>query len=452
MAMPISPDYPADSRLHDPRPVRKIKRLIWLYFWMLMFEGAVRKWIPPLSTPFLLIRDPIALVIWFEATRLNLIDKGKWAIFYCVAFGLTLLGLVQVIVVALPLPVFLYGWRSYVLHVPVIIIAANILNSDDVKKVGRWLLLLSLPMTLLMFAQYVAPPEGWLNRGASEGSSQIGSALGHVRPAGTFSFITGAASFEQLTAAFVFLGLAKKGLYPRWLTISAAIALAAVLPISGSRTLALGVLAVAAAAFAGALIRGSISFDINQIPRIIAGLVAACFILLALYQVPVVQNGVTTFMTRWNTASEGEGEGSGTVAVEARLLGPFIYALDTAALAPPFGNGMGLGSNFGAVYTGVGGLALGESPWDREVNELGPLPGLFFLALRVVLGASLIVMSYRVLRRGVLLPLYLMPTAALAILIGALGQPTSQGFLVILAALSWVALRGDPQVLGGASI
>jgi len=171
-----------------------------------------------------------------------------------------------------------------------------------------------------------------------------------------------------------------------------------------------------------------------------------------LYQVPVVQNGVTTFMTRWNTASEGEGEGSGTVAVEARLLGPFIYALDTAALAPPFGNGMGLGSNFGAVYTGVGGLALGESPWDREVNELGPLPGLFFLALRVVLGASLIVMSYRVLRRGVLLPLYLMPTAALAILIGALDQPTSQGFLVILAALSWVALRGDPQVLGGASI
>jgi hypothetical protein len=200
---------------HEPRSVHRVKSLIWIYFWLLIFEGSVRKWVPPLSTPFLLVRDPVAAMIWFQAFRLNLLDKRYWGLFYLFAFGLTLLGLLQVLVVSLPVPVLLYGWRSYILHVPVFIVAAKILNGDDLKKVGRWLLLLSLPMTLLMFAQYSAPSDGWLNRGAFEGGAQIGSALGHVRPAGTFSFITGAATFEHLTAAFVFLGLTKKGLYPR---------------------------------------------------------------------------------------------------------------------------------------------------------------------------------------------------------------------------------------------
>src|ERR1700722_11741151 len=168
------------SSMQDSEAAGQIKRLIWIYFWMLILEGSVRKWIPPLSTPFLLVRDPIALVIWVQATRLNLIEKQQWAMFYFYAFVLTLWGLVQVIVVALPLPVFLYGWRSYILHVPVFITAASVLNSEDMKKIGRWLLLSSLPMTLLMFAQYVAAPDGWLNRGASEGGGQISSALGHV--------------------------------------------------------------------------------------------------------------------------------------------------------------------------------------------------------------------------------------------------------------------------------
>jgi hypothetical protein len=439
----------ADRSSHEPRAVHRIKSLIWIYFWLLIFEGSVRKWIPPLSTPFLLVRDPVAVVIWFQALRFNLLDKRYWGLFYLFAFGLTLLGLLQVLAVSLPLPVFLYGWRSYILHVPVFIVAANILNVDDLKKIGRWLLLLSLPMTLLMFAQYNAPSVGWLNRGAYEGGTQIGSALGHVRPAGTFSFITGAASFEQLTAAFVLLGLTKRGLYPRWLVISAALALVAVLPISGSRTLVIGVGAVVAAAFFGTLVRGAISFHITQIPKILASILVACFLMVGLSQISLIQDGMRTFMVRWNQTAEGEGGGSGTAAVKGRVLGPFIFVLDTAANAPPLGKGIGLGSNFGGVYTGVGGLALGESPWDREVNELGSFIGLLFLALRVVLGVSLAVMAYRALRRGTVLPFYLLPAAVQLVLIGALDQPTAQGFLVVVSALSWAALKGDPAPSAG---
>ena len=40
-----------------------IKKLIWAYFLLLLFEGALRKWfLPGLSQGLLIIRDP--LVIW----------------------------------------------------------------------------------------------------------------------------------------------------------------------------------------------------------------------------------------------------------------------------------------------------------------------------------------------------------------------------------------------------
>src|SRR5688572_42390 len=48
-----------------------INQGVWLYFFLLIFEGGLRKWfLPGLSTPLLIIRDPIALwlilTIWYR--------------------------------------------------------------------------------------------------------------------------------------------------------------------------------------------------------------------------------------------------------------------------------------------------------------------------------------------------------------------------------------------------
>jgi hypothetical protein len=41
-----------------------IRLLIWVYFWLLLGEGALRKWIfPSLSGPLLIVRDPVLLAI-----------------------------------------------------------------------------------------------------------------------------------------------------------------------------------------------------------------------------------------------------------------------------------------------------------------------------------------------------------------------------------------------------
>src|SRR6056300_865217 len=43
-----------------------IKEIIWLYFLLLLFEGALRKWfLPGLSQGLLIVRDPIVLWIYY---------------------------------------------------------------------------------------------------------------------------------------------------------------------------------------------------------------------------------------------------------------------------------------------------------------------------------------------------------------------------------------------------
>ena len=60
-----------------------LKKLFWLYFLLLIFEGALRKWIlPQFSAPLLLVRDPVALWIIIEAYRTN-----KWPERWSIVIG-----------------------------------------------------------------------------------------------------------------------------------------------------------------------------------------------------------------------------------------------------------------------------------------------------------------------------------------------------------------------------
>ena len=46
--------------------VQRIRSVLWIYFLMLIFEGALRKWfLPSLSSVIAIIRDPIALYALF---------------------------------------------------------------------------------------------------------------------------------------------------------------------------------------------------------------------------------------------------------------------------------------------------------------------------------------------------------------------------------------------------
>ena len=55
---------PAPARPTTSDPLKVLRWLIWTYFWLLLFEGGLRKWIvPSLANPLLIIRDPVLFAI-----------------------------------------------------------------------------------------------------------------------------------------------------------------------------------------------------------------------------------------------------------------------------------------------------------------------------------------------------------------------------------------------------
>jgi hypothetical protein len=428
---------------YSPRfaPLRKA---IWIYIFLLIFEGAVRKWVPGLGATFLLIRDPIALFIWIVGIRRRVGSPQVWLIFHCFAFLITILGSVQIISSQVNPIVILYGWRSYVLHIPVVIVMASLLNERDLRAIGRWFLLMAIPMTLLMMAQYHAPPDSFLNRGSTEGGGQITGALGHIRPAGTFSFITGPISFYPLVAALCFWGLMRKSLFPKWIVIMAAIATTIAIPISVSRTIAITIAAMSATAAIGFAIRSRGFFKADRLPRLFLNSILGLLILIAISRLSFFQDAVATFATRWTQAQGSAGDNS---ELEARSVSLFTEALVPVDNTSLTGTGIGSGSSVAAALNGrsLNSFVYGESASQREVYELGSLLGPLFVIMRILCTVFLVVYSFKSLSRGALLSWLLIIPAAMTLALGGLDVATSQGFTMVLLGLCLASLRFEQR-------
>src|SRR5947209_16684365 len=86
---PVNPPLLVDRS----KTIRHIRALIWLYLILLIFEGALRKWVvPQLSNPLLIVRDPVVLVIYFLAARARVFPWNRYvssltalAFFSCIA-------------------------------------------------------------------------------------------------------------------------------------------------------------------------------------------------------------------------------------------------------------------------------------------------------------------------------------------------------------------------------
>ena len=423
-----------------------LKKLFWVYFLLLIFEGSLRKWVfPELSAPLLLVRDPIGLMIIFEAYR-----EGKWPEKWSAVTGvltMLLLGICVIQLIAGNNPWFaaLYGLRSYLLPFPVAFIMGENLDEDDLRKFGFVTLLLLLPMTVLEIAQYLAPGTSFLNKGAYEGAEQIMYAEEHVRASGTFSFVTGPYSFSPLAAAFVLYGFVNEKVAPKWLLWSAAFALLVSVPVIGSRTLVYELVGIAICAAIGALCGVSQLF---QSLKFAAPLLIVSFLVSLL---PIFAQASVNLRQRFLQASHSEGSLSN--AVQERTAGSIWYTIrQTDFLGNPYGVGMGIGA--AAVTKITQGQVLfvaGEGEFARALYELGPFPGLFFMAFRFLLAIFLAASAVAQARRHEPLALLLLPSIFSLLGLGVMEQPTTQGFMVVgvafaLAALhhSEARLRQDP--------
>lgn len=216
-----------------------LKTGIWIYIYLLIFEGALRKWfLPGLATPLLVVRDPVAFLLLFYG-----IFWGKWRPNTYVMLGilLTLIGLVFTLLTGHGnLFVGLYGARIMLLHFPLIFLIGKVFTYQDVTNIGRHLLVIGIGMTVLMALQFYSPQSAWVNRGVAGDMSGSGfsGAGGFYRVPGTFSFTNGLVSFYALVLPFILYFLIGKGLkVNKNMLYLCAVAYLVAIPMSISRTM-----------------------------------------------------------------------------------------------------------------------------------------------------------------------------------------------------------------------
>jgi hypothetical protein len=396
----------------------------------------LRKWLlPGLATPLLIVRDPVALWLILLSWKENLLRANIYL------SGTILLGIISFFTAIFfghgNMFVALFGARIFLLHFPVIFIIGRIFNKEDVIKLGKVILWLSIPMTVLIILQFYSPQSSWVNRGVGgdlNGAGFNGGALGYFRPPGTFSFTNGNTLFYSLVACFVFYFWINPKLVNRVLLIAASICLFISIPISISRTLFFQV--------AVSLVFASLALMNNRkyLGRLVVAVMASTIVILLLSIMPMFSTAVEAFSVRFENASEYEGGLKGTLGT--RFLGSMTGSFSNFTDLPFFGYGLGMGTNAGSqLLTGKVNFLIAEEEWPRLIGEMGTLLGIFAILIRVGLAVKITAACYRKLKFDECLAWMVLSFEILLLIKGQLGQPVSLGFFALGGGLVLAALK-----------
>ena len=421
------------------------RRAIWLYLVLLVFEGALRKWfLPSLATPLLLVRDPIAIYLMFEGFRHRWLTSGYVKVMMTVA---SVSALATLLLGHHNLFVSLYGWRIYFFHFPVIFVMGKVLARDDLLKMGRFFLYLSIPMTLLVVAQFYSPQTAWVNVGVGgEGGAGFGGALGYMRPPGTFSFTSGYVSFQAVVGCFLLYFLVSNELLdeerrlPKWVLAVAVVCYLVSIPTSISRTHFFQTLVFLA-------FLGMAAFRKNRLK--VYFLQAVVLTLLAVFILSawgVADTMMEAFNARFTGANEVEGGVRGVLG--ERYVGGLLGAFLNTDI-PICGYGMGLGTNAGASLMGGNMYSFGfnaEVEWERVLGECGLLMGTVMLGVRLLFSLDICYKAYRCLiARTDMLPWMLSAGMMLTVPQGQWGIPTNLGFCILFGGLALAAVKTSEE-------
>ncbi|MCC9167208.1 hypothetical protein [Pontibacter harenae] len=419
-----------------------LKKGIWWYFLLLIFEGALRKWlIPELSTPLLVIRDVLAIWLIAKAWQSGML---KLNVYIVIAI---LIGYVGIITALLfghgNLMVALFGARIFLLNFPLIFVIGLVFKRGDVVALGKVCLWMAIPMTVLIVLQFYSPQSAWVNRGVGgdlDGAGFSGGAFGYYRPPGTFSFTLGVAQYYSLIACYIFYFWFNPKLINKFVLIGSTAALLVALPFSISRGLVFQVCVSALFTVFGTLMIP------KYLSRFIILLIGTSVILLVLSQLSFFQTAADVLLARFDIGNEHEGGLSGTLG--DRFLGGMITALENSIEQPFFGVGVGMGTPAGSkILTGTATVFLvSEEEWGRLIGELGPIIGLTAVCLRIALGIKISWLCYRRLIAGDLLPWVLLSFGFILLVQGILWQTTCLGFFTLVGGLMFASLLQKPKV------
>ncbi|HKF97856.1 MAG TPA: hypothetical protein VKB20_06340 [Steroidobacteraceae bacterium] len=435
------------------RARRQVAGLVLVFYLLLIFEGALRKWLlTSWGQPLFFVRDPFVLAIYWLALRHGFYPRGNALARIAIAFGL--LGLLLIVVQALGVAATIdkwpllaaYGWRNYFLYMPLPFVIGETLRNADLRRIARITFLLAIPIAALVVLQFRAPLDSPINVGFGATLAQqfhgLAVQMNHTRPMGTFTSDVGQKEFVVTGLALLvalWVAPASRRYLQLWQMVVVTGALLTCLALSGSRgaMLASALVVIAAVASAGVVKR--VAARTILVPAVIVGVAVALYPLL-------FPEGYSTFMNRWT-----ESEVSETQVFAWGIFGRALYAFydffQFLGSTPLTGYGLGLAGNasliLGVTIPGFTGWA--ESDWSRHIVDLGPVFGMSFIAYRIALIIWLAVICVRGARRsGNQLPIILFASCAFELLAGQItGHGTVNGYTWLFTGLTLVAARAD---------
>lgn len=434
----------------------KLRLCFWLYLFLVIFEGAFRKWIfPGLSSLFLVVRDPIVLYVLFTGISYKKITN-KFCVFFLtisyISFITTLIWGHQNLLVAI------YGARIYALHIPALFIWSNILTREDILRIGRWTLRISILMCIVIGLQYLTPQSSWINRGIggdTEGSGFTGVG-DYFRPSGTFSFITGMIGFEFLVASYLFFFWQSNAFLPTSYKIRSIYLYIYLLVFLISIFFCLSRSVIVSTAIVLVVTILSSFLAQTKIYKTITIIILIIILFIILYNfIPFFKLAVDNMFLRFDDASNAEGnfvKGS----IGKRFGGAFLRAFTdtqnfTGREIPFWGFGMGIGSKVGSTLLGLSFLnsfGVAEEEWSLVICEYGYfIGGILLLVGRAYFPIYYVIKAMKILiEKKDFLPFIFTPFFAVSFLTYQLSVPTQLGFTVIAGSIFLSTVKTSKRI------
>ncbi|WIY51563.1 hypothetical protein O9Z70_08670 [Devosia sp. YIM 151766] len=368
----------------DERARRIIVRLVQWIFVLVLLEGVLRKWaFGSFEQPLLFLRDPLMIAAIIHYVGYRGVKFSVLSFWYCIAaLALLLLALLQ-LSTGVNVLVSLIGMRFYLLFVPLLFIIPETFNPEDIARLLRLCLWLAVPVGILVMVQFHSPVDAPINKGLGddlEGRFTVVS--GVVRPYGPFTFAQAQATFASFALATLLLTALGRNFIqaPRILLVAGGMAVLVMGALSGARSYFVSAAIIVVFAMIGSLIVGQRTGRFGGIIALF-GLIAAFFVVF----VAVFPDAYETMAQRQTMAGSSEG------SVFERIWTILTGVTAQFERADMWGLGIGTGSNAGSfLAAGERMFLLAEGEWPRMVLELGPVFGVTFIGLRMLIVAAIL--------------------------------------------------------------
>ena len=374
----------------------KLVKLIFVIYFLLIFEGALRKWVFFLfPDAVFFIRVPFVLLLYYFALKYFYFFRSNVYFLLGMVFFFVLLCLIPVQMLlggysARYLIVAAYGLHNYVFYIPAAFIIAVCFMREDVIYLVRATLIVAICSVPLVIAQSFAATDSFLVRGF--GGHFVGlQSSGVIRPMGFFTSSPGQQMFVTSVAAFVFSSWVsvKVNYVSNKLLIIATLSLLPLLGLSFQR----GVLVHVAIVLIFVIIGSMLSKCRKLAFRLL--LAVLILALLALFFPLLFPDGFEIFYSRIVDAHQTEaGEYKfGELGLLSRVLYQLFKFLLIVDDVPLFGYLLGIGGNAALQLSWVD-LPSAWSAWDGPAGWAEDGLSMNIVDLGLIFGPLYIVYRY----------------------------------------------------------